>query len=102
MHCQKIQLIEVYHRSKLVPIVRVMGVDDSIFEIVSDYTLIEGLRGMSRDERQNKWKELIRIVEEEIRSAVECEEERICEEEENCSSGDDESMSISSSGGRRT
>ena len=79
-----------------------MGVDDSIFEIVSDYTLIEGLRGMSRDERQNKWKELIRIVEEEIRSAVECEEERICEEEVNCSSGDDESMSISSSGGRRT
>ena len=29
------------------------------------------------DERQNKWKELIRIVEEAIRSAVECQEEKI-------------------------
>ena len=79
-----------------------MGVDDSIFEIVSDYTFIEGLRGMSRDERQNKWKELIRIAEEEIRSAVECQEEKNCEEEENCSSGDDESMSHCSNGGRST
>ena len=83
-------------------IVGAMSVDDLISEMVSDYTFIEGLRGMSHEERRTKWQELIRIVEEEIRSAVECQEEIICEEEENCSSGDDESMSISSSRGRST
>ena len=61
-----------------------MGVDDMMFDIVKDYTYVEGLRGMSRDERKNKWQELIRSVEELIRSAVEIQEEHI--RKDNCSS----------------
>ena len=54
--------------------------DDMMFEIVKDYTYVEGLRGVSRDERKNKWHELIRIVEEQIRCAIEIQEERIRED----------------------
>eukprot|EP00975_Prorocentrum_lima_P046581 9736890-Prorocentrum_lima.AAC.1 len=66
-----------------------MGVDDSISEIVSDYIFIEGLRGMLCEERKTKWQELIRIVEELIRTAVEYQEERIREGKDNRSSVDD-------------
>ena len=66
-----------------------MGVEDSISEIVSDYIFMEGLRGMLCEERKTKWQELIRIDEDLIRTAVEYQDERIREGEDNRSSGDD-------------
>ncbi len=57
---------------------------------------VEGLRGIPRAEREEKWQELIQIVEDYIRSAVEYEEECIREREDNRSSGDDESRSTDS------
>ena len=60
-----------------------MGVDDVMLDIVEDYSYVEALRGMPRDERKNKWQELIRVVEELIRSAVEIQEE--CNREDNYS-----------------
>ena len=81
----------VYFRSvrSLEPIAIAMGIDDLISEVVDYYEFVEGLRNMSRAERKLKWQELIRIVEEEICSAVEAQEERIREDEDNCSSGDE-------------
>ena len=84
----------------LEPIAIAMGIDDLVSEVVDYYEFVEGLRNMSRAERKLKWQEVIRIVEEEICSAVEAQEERIREDEDNCSSGDDELMSHCSNGGR--
>jgi len=73
-----------------------MGVDDLIHEAVRFFADVEGLRGIPRAEREEKWQELIQIVEEYIRSAVEYEEECIREREDDHSSGDDASGSTSS------
>ena len=62
-----------------------MGVDDMMFDIVEDYSYVEGLRGMPRDERKKKWQDLIRVVEELIRCAIEIQEKRIREDEDNYS-----------------
>ena len=57
-----------------------MGVDDLMFDIVKDYSYVEGLRGMPRDEWKNEWQELIRVVEELLRCAIEIQEKRIRED----------------------
>ncbi len=77
-----------------------MSIDDLISEVVDYYAFVEGVRNISRAERRLKWQELIRIVEEEIRSAVEAQEECIREDEDNRSSGDDEAMSTGSEASR--
>ena len=57
-----------------------MGVDDWLADIVSDYAVYE-LRGLSRAERDIKWKEFERRVEAMLSHTIEDEEERIQEQE---------------------